>query len=132
MSSRAGVTHARTPGTPSTLTRQFGQSPLTQYRPRRRWYFSDRVNVRTPPRYIAAPTVSPSSIATRLPSKRIAPVTARRIRFVRVSRVTVSQRRHPNAWNHRSVRGPATLSRRYTRANSAVGSSASSGRSSPP
>ena len=43
-----GVVHERTAGTPSTVIRQFGQSPVPQYRPRRRWYFSDRVNVRTP------------------------------------------------------------------------------------
>ena len=28
--SRAGVTHARSPGIPSTVTRQFAQSPVPQ------------------------------------------------------------------------------------------------------
>src|SRR5438093_1542650 len=73
--SRASVVHARTPGSPSTLTRQFGQSPLRHDSPRRRWCFSDRVNVRTPARYSALATVSPASTGTRRPSNSSASLT---------------------------------------------------------
>ena len=41
---------ARTLTSPSTVTRQFGQSPPTQYRPRGRWYLKDREKMRVPPR----------------------------------------------------------------------------------
>src|SRR4029450_4042420 len=61
---------ARTPGSPSTFTRQLGQSPVRQNGARRRWYFSDRVKVRTPARYSALATVSPGSTSTRPPSNR--------------------------------------------------------------
>src|SRR5437879_2170756 len=61
---------ARTPGSPSTFIMQFGQSPVMHEGPRRRWYFSDRVNVRIPARNNAEATVSPGSTATRRPSNR--------------------------------------------------------------
>src|SRR4051794_22783157 len=55
---------------------QFGQSPVMQYRPRRRWYFSDREKVRTPARNSADATVSPSSKGTGFPSKSNEPIDA--------------------------------------------------------
>ena len=48
---------------------QFGQSPVRQYSPRRRWNLNERENVRTPARNSAEAIVSPGSSATRRPSK---------------------------------------------------------------
>jgi hypothetical protein len=70
MPSSAEVTQARSPGISSTVTMQFAQSPVTQYRPRRRCDLSERLNVRTPARKAAEPIVSPSWISMRRPSKR--------------------------------------------------------------
>jgi hypothetical protein len=39
---------ARTPGAPSTATRQFGHWPAQHMSPRRRWYLNERENVRCP------------------------------------------------------------------------------------
>ena len=63
-----GSVQARTPGAPSTATRQFGQWPPQHISPRRRWYLKLRENVRRPAAYSAEPIVSPSSAATGLPS----------------------------------------------------------------
>lgn len=123
--------HERTPGTSSTVTRQFGQSPVPQNRPRRRWYFKDRENVRIPARYSADAIVSPSSTGIRFRPSRSLPPTYR-TSFVVVSRVTVIHRRQPRRWNHRSSCEPALFSGRNTRAKSASTSGASTGRSSPP
>ena len=46
--SRTGSTQARTPGSPSTVTRQFAQAPEQHSSPRRRWYLNERENVRRP------------------------------------------------------------------------------------
>ncbi len=59
--SRTGSVQARTPGAPSTATRQFGQWPEQHISPRRRWYLKLRENVRWPAAYSAEPIVSPSS-----------------------------------------------------------------------
>src|SRR5215211_219989 len=67
--SRTGSVHARTPGAPSTCTRQFGHWPAQHRRPRRRWYLKLRENVRWPAAYSAEPIVSPSSASTGFPSK---------------------------------------------------------------
>ena len=65
-----GSVHARTPGAPSTATRQFGQWPAQHISPRRRWYLKLRENVRCPAAYSAEPIVSPSSAVTRLAVER--------------------------------------------------------------
>ena len=103
--------HACTAGSPSTVTRQFGQSPVPQYRPRRRWYFSDRESVRTPARYSADATLSPSSNGSDLPSNSNDPM-PQLTSFVRVSRVRVVQVLHPMAWNQRSRCMPSGFSGR--------------------
>jgi hypothetical protein len=59
---------ARTPGAPSTATRQLGQSPAQHISPRRRWYLKLREKVRRPAAYSAEPIVSPASACTGLPS----------------------------------------------------------------
>ena len=69
MPSRTGSVQARTPGAPSTATRQFGHCPAQHSRPRRRWYLKLRENVRWPPAKSAEAMVSPASASTRLPSK---------------------------------------------------------------
>ncbi len=61
----------RAPRRPSA--RQFGQSPVPQYSPRRRWYFKDRENVRIPDRYSADAIVSPSSTVIRFRPSRSLP-----------------------------------------------------------
>ena len=48
MPSRTGSVQARTPGAPSTATRQFGHCPAQHSSPRRRWYLKLRENVRWP------------------------------------------------------------------------------------
>ena len=58
--SRTGSVHARTPGAPSTETRQFGHWPLQHIRPRRRWYLNERENVRQPFAKRAEAIVSPA------------------------------------------------------------------------
>ena len=65
----AALTQARTQGSPSTFSMQFGQSPVRQYSPRRRWYLNDRENTRTPARYSAEATLSPGSTGISRPSK---------------------------------------------------------------
>ncbi len=44
--SRTGSVQARTPGQPSTSTRQFGHWPAQQNRPRGRWYLKLRERTR--------------------------------------------------------------------------------------
>ena len=65
---RTGSVHARTPGQPSTSTRQFGHWPAQQSSPRGRWYLKLREIVRRPEAWSAEPIVSPSYASTRLPS----------------------------------------------------------------
>ena len=60
MPARAGSVHARTPGAPSTATRQFAHWPAQHSRPRRRWYLKLRENVRRPAAKSAEAIVSPS------------------------------------------------------------------------
>ncbi len=50
MPSLAARVQQRTPVSPSTCTRQFGQSPLMHRNPRRRWYLKERETVSTPAR----------------------------------------------------------------------------------
>jgi hypothetical protein len=69
MPSRRGSVQARTPGAPSTATRQFGHCPAQHISPRRRWYLKLRENVRRPAANSAEPIVSPSRPLTSLPSK---------------------------------------------------------------
>src|SRR6476620_1695029 len=69
MPSRTRSVQARTPGAPSTATRQFGHCPAQHSRPRRRWYLKLRENVRRPPANRAEAIVSPASASTSLPSK---------------------------------------------------------------
>ena len=69
MPSRSGSVQARTPGAPSTCTRQLGHWPAQHMRPRRRWYLKLREKVRRPAANSAEPIVSPSSPFTSLPSK---------------------------------------------------------------
>ena len=68
MPSRTGSVQARTPGAPSTATRQLGHWPAQQRRPRRRWYLNEREKVRWPVAKRAEPIVSPSSPLTARPS----------------------------------------------------------------
>ena len=68
--SRTGSVQARTPGAPSTCTRQLGHWPAQQRRPRGRWYLKLREKVRWPEANSAEPIVSPSRAATFFPSKR--------------------------------------------------------------
>ena len=60
MPSRTGSVQARTPGAPSTETRQLGHCPAQHSSPRRRWYLNEREKVRWPPANSADPIVSPS------------------------------------------------------------------------
>ena len=69
MPSRTGSVHARTPGAPSTVTRQFGHWPAQHISPRGRWYLNERENVRRPPANSAEAMVSPSYAVIGLPSK---------------------------------------------------------------
>ena len=57
---RTDSVHARTPGQPSTSTRQFGHWPAQQSSPRGRWYLKLREIVRRPEAWSAEPIVSPS------------------------------------------------------------------------
>ena len=54
-----GVTQARTVGSPSTSTRQFGHWPEQHISPRGRWYLNEREKTRTPASYSAEAIVSP-------------------------------------------------------------------------
>ena len=85
--------------------------PRAAVDPRRRWYFSDRESVRTPARYSAEATLSPSSNGTDCPSNSN-DATPQLTSFVRVSRVRVVQVLHPMAWNQRSRCGPSGFSGR--------------------
>jgi hypothetical protein len=69
MPSRTGSVQARTPGAPSTCTRQLGHCPAQQSSPRWRWYLKLREKVRCPEANRAEPIVSPSRPVTFLPSK---------------------------------------------------------------
>ena len=135
--SRTGSVQARTPGAPSTATRQFGHWPEQHINPRRRWYLKLRENVRVPAAYSAEPIVSPASAVTRLPSNVNVTVWSRSIRspgcgasrfmrcspsspgsptrrtsFVRVSRSARNHVRQPDRWYHHSRCTPATLRRK--------------------
>ncbi len=69
MPARTGSVQARTPGQPSTSTRQFGHWPAQQRSPRGRWYLKLRESTRRPLACSAEPIVSPSKAVTGLPSK---------------------------------------------------------------
>ena len=129
--SRTGSVQARTPGQPSTSTRQFGHWPAQQKRPRGRWYLKLRESTRCPAACRAEPIVSPSNASTGLPSKRNETVRPRSIRspgwgeaahrsgrpthltsLVRVSRSARNHARQPERWYHHSRWTPATLRRK--------------------
>jgi hypothetical protein len=65
---RTGSVQARTFGTPSTSTRQFGHRPAQQRSPRGRWYLKLRLTIRTPAAWSAEPTVSPLNALTLRPA----------------------------------------------------------------
>jgi len=69
MPSRTGSVQARTPGAPSTETRQLGHCPAQQSRPRGRWYLKLLEKTRRPPANSAVAIVSPARPRAGLPSK---------------------------------------------------------------
>ncbi len=75
-----GSVQARTPGQPSTSTRQLGHWPAQQRRPRGRWYLKLRDSTFCPDACSAEPIVSPSNASTLLPSKLNSIVLARLMR----------------------------------------------------
>src|SRR6266545_717809 len=81
MPGRTGSVQARTFGMPSTLTRQFGQRPAQQRRPRGRWYLKLRLTIRTPAAWRAEPTVSPWKAEIVRPAKVNATGRARSTRW---------------------------------------------------
>ena len=75
-----GSVQARTPGQPSTSTRQLGHCPAQQSSPRGRWYLKLRESTLRPDACSAEPIVSPSKASTVLPSKLNSIVLARLMR----------------------------------------------------
>jgi hypothetical protein len=59
MPGSTGRRHERTLGSSPICTRQLGQWPVAQNRPRGRWYLKERLKVRTPAAYRAEAMVSP-------------------------------------------------------------------------
>ena len=110
--SRHGAVHARTAGCPSTVMQAVravaraavqAAAPVVLQRPRERAHAGaeQRRRRRGRPRG-TGPHAPRTGAMPRLSS----------IPFVRVSRVTVVQVRHPDAWNHRSRCGPSAFSGR--------------------